>query len=341
MWQRSSLLLTLLFASVYHSDAWIYTISDTYVGQNFLETFQHIAIPDPTHGRTNYVDQLTAQYENLTFVDADSLILQTDFTNVVDPNSPGRNSVRIQSLKAYTTHAAIFDVRHIPEGCGTWPAIWETGPNWPSTGEVDIGHIKQSTLSSPSKSLVSMIFSHFSLIITTTTTYRLEGANNQSPSQSTLHTSPGCSMPPLGQADRTQSGRITQDTSSTDSFGREFNANGGGWYALERTPDDIRIWFWSRPDPSTPTAISSEAFTIDTSLWGTPIAHFPASISCDLNEHFGPNNIIIDIALCGDLASATFTDAGCGTDCATFVDQNPTAFIDAYFDIASIRVFEP
>ncbi|KAI0793319.1 glycoside hydrolase family 16 protein [Abortiporus biennis] len=329
MWQRSSLLLTLLFASVYHSDAWIYTISDSYVGQNFLETFQHIAIPDPTHGRTNYVDQLTAQYENLTFVDADSLILQTDFTNVVDPNSPGRNSVRIQSLKAYTTHAAIFDVRHIPEGCGTWPAIWETGPNWPSTGEVDI----------------------------------LEGANNQSPSQSTLHTSPGCSMPPLGQAGRTQSGRITQDTygqdnnicdadmnnnagcgvlaPSTDSFGREFNANGGGWYALERTPDNIRIWFWSRPDPSTPTAISSEAFTIDTSLWGTPIAHFPASISCDLNEHFGPNNIIIDIALCGDLASATFTDAGCGTDCATFVDQNPTAFIDAYFDIASIRVFEP
>ena len=32
-----------------------------------------------------------------------------------------------------------IDVRHMPQGCGTWPAFWETDvPAWPNGGEVDI-----------------------------------------------------------------------------------------------------------------------------------------------------------------------------------------------------------
>ena len=32
-----------------------------------------------------------------------------------------------------------IDVRHMPEGCATWPAFWETNDgDWPSAGEVDI-----------------------------------------------------------------------------------------------------------------------------------------------------------------------------------------------------------
>lgn len=32
-----------------------------------------------------------------------------------------------------------FDIRHMPQGCATWPAAWETDDtNWPSAGEVDI-----------------------------------------------------------------------------------------------------------------------------------------------------------------------------------------------------------
>lgn len=50
----------------------------------------------------------------------------------------------------------------MPEGCGTWPAAWETlESDWPNSGEVDI----------------------------------VEGVNNETPNQSTLHTSAGCTMP--------------------------------------------------------------------------------------------------------------------------------------------------
>lgn len=32
-----------------------------------------------------------------------------------------------------------FDIRHMPQGCGTWPAAWETNEAiWPNGGEVDI-----------------------------------------------------------------------------------------------------------------------------------------------------------------------------------------------------------
>ncbi|KAJ7855676.1 hypothetical protein B0H13DRAFT_2357755 [Mycena leptocephala] len=38
----------------------------------------------------------------------------------------------------------------------------------------------------------------------------------------------------------------------TTSYGVSFNANGGGWYAMERTEDFIRIWFWPRDDHRVP-----------------------------------------------------------------------------------------
>ena len=50
----------------------------------------------------------------------------------------------------------------MPQGCGTWPAIWEVREDgWPNYGEVDI----------------------------------LEGVNDVSPNSVTLHTTAGCTMP--------------------------------------------------------------------------------------------------------------------------------------------------
>lgn len=56
-------------------------------------------------------------------------------TNVT-PN--GRPSVRISSNKTYNSGLFILDVKHMPFGCGTWPAYWLVGPNWPSGGEIDV-----------------------------------------------------------------------------------------------------------------------------------------------------------------------------------------------------------
>ena len=65
----------------------------------------------PTHpsapGR-NYVDQRTSRNQNLTFASSDTFILGADSEHVLDPNGPGRNSVRIKSRKTYTQHVAVY-----------------------------------------------------------------------------------------------------------------------------------------------------------------------------------------------------------------------------------------
>ena len=83
-------------------------------------------------------------------------------------NHGGRQSVRLSSAATYDVndfggyHTVLFvaDIAHVPTGCGVWPAMWLLGPNWPDGGEIDI----------------------------------IEGVNGQSYTQSTLHTSPGCTQ---------------------------------------------------------------------------------------------------------------------------------------------------
>lgn len=299
----------------------LYYLSDYHVGSEFLKAFQFQAIADPTHGRVNYVNESVALAKNLTYASWDSFVMRADHITVLNASDPGRDSVRIMSYKTYTTHVVIFDIRHMPQGCATWPAAWETGANnWPYEGEVDI----------------------------------LEGVNDVAPNSMTLHTGPGCTMP---ATNRTQTGTTeTTDCNAFDnynagcgvsapsmnSYGPAFNENGGGWYAMERTSAYIKIWFWPRNDRSVPLDVSLPIASpiIDTKLWGTPTAYFPNSTSCDLAEEFGENNIIINLTLCGDWAGAVFDSDGCPGDCVTYVDENPAAFINAYWDLASVRVYE-
>ena len=60
-----------------------------------------------TRFHSNYVDQGTAVAQNLTFASGNSLIMRADDWTVLDPNGPGRNSVRIRSVKTYNTHVSV------------------------------------------------------------------------------------------------------------------------------------------------------------------------------------------------------------------------------------------
>ncbi|KAG1725581.1 glycoside hydrolase family 16 protein [Suillus paluster] len=318
----------------------VYTLNEKIVGEGFYSSFNFEAIPDPTNGRVTYVDQATAQMLNLTYATGDTFIMRADDTTVLTPSGPGRNSVRIRSNSQYTQHVVSdsFDMQHMPEGCGTWPAVWETNEsNWPFGGEVDI----------------------------------VEGVNDVEPNQSTLHTSPNCTMPAsitqlgtpvLTDCDTAANGNAgcgVQLTEDYNSFGPGFNSIDGGWctttnhvfntvaayrfsrrYAMERTNDYIKVWFWERHDIFAPFDATTGAWIIDTSLWGTPAANFP-NTDCDLASHFDANNIIINLTFCGDWAgnSAVYSASGCPSDCVSYVDNNPTAFTNAYFEFSSINVY--
>ncbi|KAF9520762.1 glycoside hydrolase family 16 protein [Hydnum rufescens UP504] len=293
-----------------------YTVHDTYIGGSFYNGFTAQAISDPTNGRVNYVDTPTAQGLNLTYASSDTFILRTDFTSFLDPNGPGRDSVRLISNNVYTTSVIVADIRHMPQGCATWPALWTVANPWPNLGEIDI----------------------------------IEGVNDQSPNQATLHTTPGCTQP----ANRAQTGKSVSNDCNTyvnnnvgcgvrstlsNSYGPSFNSNGGGWYAMERTSSSITVWFWPRGSGPPSNVANGENF-IDTSTWGEPMALF-VNDSCDIASKFGPHNILINLTLCGTWAGqpSVYSSAGCPGSCVDHVNNNPSAFTNAYFEFASLRVY--
>ncbi|KAI1790892.1 endo-beta-glucanase [Ganoderma leucocontextum] len=295
-----------------------YSQADTYEGSQFLDGFQHMAIADPTSGRVNYVDQATALQKNLTYADDSTLIIRADDTTVLDASGPGRDSVRLMSTNVYENHVTVWNIRHMPQGCGTWPAVWEYGQDWPTQGEIDI----------------------------------LEGVNDYGTDQATLHTTAGCTV--AGARTMTGTSVLTDcDVYATDnsgcsvlssdatSYGPTFNTNGGGFYAMERSDAGVKIWFWPRGSSSIPSDVSSGATSVDTDNWGTPFADFP-STDCDMTSHFGPHNIVINLTFCGTWAgiASIYTGDGCPGDCVTYVDQNPSAFTDAYFDVAWLKIYE-
>lgn len=137
-----------------------YVLTDKVIGNDFNSFFQYYNETDPTNGRVNYVDAATAASQNLTFASSDTFILRADYQTVLNAYGPGRNSVRLVSNAQFTNGVTIANIRHMPQGCGTWPAFWSIAHEY-SQGEIDI----------------------------------LEGVNDRAPNHATLHTDSGCTMP--------------------------------------------------------------------------------------------------------------------------------------------------
>ena len=50
-----------------------------------------------------------------------------------------RDSVRLEGKTRYDRGLFILDLRHLPTGCGVWPAFWLTDEDvWPDHGEIDV-----------------------------------------------------------------------------------------------------------------------------------------------------------------------------------------------------------
>lgn len=185
----------------------------------------------------------------------------------------------------------------------------ETGPNWPSGGEIDI----------------------------------VEGVNDYTNNQATIHTDPGCTIPTSNSNQLAITGTLVGGTncaaaqtgnqgcgvraSESNSFGAAFNKNGGGVYAstshlLLLTPSsqkltimNLRAVEWDNsgisifffPRNSIPNDIAANAPQPDS--WGKPMAFWPSS-GCDPFKFFKDHSVIFDTTLCGDWASSAWTGSG-------------------------------
>ncbi|WVQ86080.1 hypothetical protein IAT38_008248 [Cryptococcus sp. DSM 104549] len=312
--------LLLLATSFPVAQAATYTLTHDWKGNDFYDNFDFKTFDDPTHGRVNYVDMDTAKAQNLSWAGDNTFVMRADAYNTVDSSARGRNSVRIHSKNTFTNGVVMLDVKHIPVGCGTWPAFWScTRGSWPVGGEIDI----------------------------------IEGVHGRGRNLASLHTSSGCDMP----SSRYMSGDITSNSCGGSSsgcgavddngasFGQDFNANGGGIFVMLR--DDsrgIKVWFWPHNDGFLPFDISTSSHTIFESLWGEPFAYFPSTDSCNLPSFFRDHEFIINLTFCGDWAASAWGASGCAGDigwaCDDFVNKNPGAFADAYWEISGMRWYD-
>ena len=114
-----------------------YQLAELYSPDNFASKFDFITYDDPSHGYVNYVNQSTAESLGLFKQQNGKIYIGVDHTNIA--SGRGRNSVRISSKNVYTHGLFVLNLDHMPDPqCGTWPAFWSFGPNWPDSGEIDI-----------------------------------------------------------------------------------------------------------------------------------------------------------------------------------------------------------
>ncbi|KAF7718578.1 Endo-1,3(4)-beta-glucanase [Penicillium ucsense] len=294
-----------------------YQLVENWHGDTFLDYFNFHVGGDPTKGFVQYVDEQSARDAGLLRVtETGSVYIGVDYKTTLKPTDKGRESVRIGTKKFYDHSLVIADLAHMPAStCGTWPAFWSVGQNWPHDGEIDI----------------------------------IEGVNMQAHNEIVMHTAGTCSIADAGMTGSVNATGCGEDLGTVGckveghegSYGTSFNKQGGGVYAMEWTETFVKIWFF--PRASIPASITSGQ--PDTTEFGTPMALVQEA--CDVASSFKAQSFTFDTTFCGEWAGGVYGQSGCpmsGSDsissCVNYVAQNPTAFEQSYWEINSVKIYQ-
>lgn len=274
---------SLLLAAGRLAAAATYTLEDSYTTSNFFDSFDFYTGADPTNGFVDYQSDSAASASGLAGYTNGAVYLGADHTT--QNPSGGRASTRVSSKKSYTHMLLLADLSHMPAGCGTWPALWSFGPDWPSSGEIDL----------------------------------LEGVNSQASNEITLHTEEGCTMTKGNAIAGTKMASNSnsadcgagngntgcpQTTEATNNYGEGLNAAGGGVYAMEWTSEKISVWWFPRNGTVANQLSGAAQASVDVDSFGEPTASFVGGSGCDVDSYFKNHNIIIDTTFCGDCKSS-------------------------------------
>ncbi|KIJ45089.1 glycoside hydrolase family 16 protein [Sphaerobolus stellatus SS14] len=300
----------------------------THAGDSFFDEWDFWTDADPTHGNVQFVDENTARSTGLISVNANgTVMMKVDTTPVI--TSPNRQSVRITTNYQYTGGILVLDAVHAPTGCATWPAFWSNGPNWPNNGEIDI----------------------------------MEGVNDLTVNQASIHTAPGCMISNseaangatgtlvggsnCASAESNNGGCGQQATSLSNTYGPPFNSNGGGVYAMVWDDTGISVFFFPRNNiPVDITGLKPQPQN-----WGVPFARWPTT-NCTTSQFFNVHSAIFDTTLCGDWAGNVWNTAqspgqeqSCAQrtgfqTCAQFVQNSGASFDQAYWEVNSVRLYQ-
>ncbi|KAK7059685.1 hypothetical protein R3P38DRAFT_2837226 [Favolaschia claudopus] len=254
-------------------------------GSAFLDFFNYDSNTNDNGGVAQYVNGVK---EGLAFTSGKQVILAVDNTE----KATTRNALRMvskQTFNAKDQNLFIFDIAAMPAVCGTWPAVWFTGANWPFQGEIDV----------------------------------VEGVSLYTQNIYSIHTGSGCTIPTTSVSAMSKVSIVKSGGNNCDAnvdtagcgfsdhekttFGPGFNAAGGGVFALQFDTDGIKMWFFQTG--SVPSDISSLA--PNPSTWGTPRMSVPTS-SCAPTTFFSDLMMIVDTNLGGTFTEGVWAVDGAG-----------------------------
>ncbi|KAK1046072.1 hypothetical protein LTR12_009127 [Friedmanniomyces endolithicus] len=302
-----------------------YRLQSAFTGPTFFDNFDFWTAGDPTFGYVHYIDRATAEQHGMLNSTDNTATWGVDTTQILDPMANlGRLSVRLTSVQSWTHGLFILDLAHMPANkCGVWPAWWMLGSGtWPTNGEIDI----------------------------------IESTNDLPNNLMALHTAetPDCTVAGADQsgtlltANCAAAGGYTGcgvSATKPNNIGTPFNQASGGVYAMEWTSTAIRIWFFSRDEVPTSIIEANDAGP-DPNAFGVPVANFQGS--CDIDAHFFNHSMVFDTTFCGSYAGNTWQGDGCPLidptngwqSCDDFVATNPQAFVDAYWEVNYLKVYQ-
>ncbi|KAK5113489.1 hypothetical protein LTR62_003358 [Meristemomyces frigidus] len=317
------------------SSATSYSLIADWSGPSFFSNFAAYTGSDPTQGSVNYVGLDTAASTGLAgFIhyaatNTSNAYIGVDYTT----KSAMRASVRLTSqVKFDAPVVLVSDIVHAPAAYGSWPALWMLGDEsasgtWPANGgEYDY----------------------------------FENVNAADYNSMTMHTAPGCTVDNSSTAFQGTLNNTNCNANSGDdgcsikmpvfssgsalaTAGAAFNKQGGGVYVSSWTPTSVTTWLFARSNLPADLVAGNP----NPALWTSakPLAHF-AGTECDFTSSLSKMVHVIDHTFCGSWAGAPdvwqSSGAAAATNsatCAEYVQINPAAFKDAYFEIASIRVY--
>ncbi|KDQ60268.1 glycoside hydrolase family 16 protein [Jaapia argillacea MUCL 33604] len=315
-------MLLLVFLSSLFSNAASYSLVRSYSGQTFFDDWDFYGYWDNlTLGDVWWLNRSDAMTQGLAYInDAGRAVIKVVNSSNV-PFNQKRNTVRITTQDSYGVGSLwILDAVHLPYGCSVWPSFWTKGILWPNDGEIDI----------------------------------IEAVNIMPANQMALHTLTGCTHPnttnEVGaylEADCSSSAGCTVGETKANSFNAGFAAAGGGVWATQFDVSGIFIWFWSRANvPASISQATNTSAITDLSQWGPPSASYPAS-TCNITEFFGPQQLVLDITLCGIWAGiGPVYNATCGSSGPTglcyqdnVVGAGSPKYDNAYFEINYVRAY--
>jgi len=298
------MLLLTLFFSIFFAGSSSYTLYKTVDHSNFLDFFQ-FSTHDYNHGNVQYVTQSEAQLLGLVRLNDTQIYLGAD------TKSWGkRKSTKVLSKEVFNMGKLfIMELKHMPAGCGTWPAWWLSGPNWPLAGEIDI----------------------------------IENVNVATNDATTLHTANGCYATGkfTGKMKNNNCYALINNNEGCGvvnpdgfSFGSAFNEKKGGAFALLWDSSGIKAWSWQ--SGHLPSDILAQKPNPES--WGTPYAAFDFGPSCS-SSHFYDQTMIINTNFCGDWAGNTFAHDCSGKGSCVSWTNNPNNAKEAYWLIDYIDIY--